>query len=60
LVVDFFHTGYLLGFGADVGFLFVTLHRSAQRHRAVYRDDLYVLAIRRDRVVRYYSLADIL
>jgi len=60
LVIDSFNSCDLLGFGTYISFLLLGLDRSTQRDHSINCYDLYVLAVRRDRVIRYDRLSDVL
>ncbi len=57
MVIDSFNSCDLLGFGTYISFLLLGLDRSTQRDHSINCYDLYVLAVRRDRVIRYDRLA---
>src|SRR5689334_18900786 len=51
-VVDALHARHTLGFRSNLVFLLGTIHGAAQRHDTVRSDDLHVVGLRRESVVR--------
>src|SRR5689334_13220649 len=57
-VVDVLDPGHLLGLRGDRLLLFRAVHGASQRHHAARRDDLDVVGVGRQSLVRHHRLAD--